>query len=68
MNEQGEAGKSYLYYQELMKALYDTLGFVPEDVINATAKQMIENEDVVVLDNGSKIALKRFYDLEKYNV
>lgn len=65
LNEQGEAGKSYLYYQELMKALYDTLGFVPEDVINATAKQMIENEDVVVLDNGSKIALKRFYDLEK---
>ena len=65
LNEQGEAGKSYLNYQELMKALYDTLGFVPEEVINATAKQMIENEDVVVLDNGSKIALKRFYDLEK---
>lgn len=65
LNEQGEAGKSYLYYQELMKALYDTLGFVPEDVINATAKQMIENEDIVVLDNGSKIAIKRFYDLEK---
>lgn len=65
LNEQGEAGKSYLYYQELMKALYDTLGFVPEDVINATAKQMIENEDVVVLNNGSKIAIKRFYDLEK---
>ena len=26
---------------------------------------MIDNEDVVVLENGSKIALKRFYDLEK---
>ncbi len=25
---------------------------------------MIDNEDVIVLDNGSKIALKRFYDLE----
>ncbi len=65
LNEQGEAGKSYLNYQELMKALYDTLGFVPEEVINATAKQMIDNEDVVVLENGTKIALKRFYDLEK---
>lgn len=65
LSEQAEAGKSYLYYQELMKALYDTLGFVPEDVINATAKQMIENEDIVVLDNGLKIALKKFYDLEK---
>lgn len=65
LNEQGEAGKSYLNYQELMKALYDTLGFVPEEVVNATAKQMIDNEDIVVLENGIKIALKRFYDLEK---
>lgn len=65
LNEQGETGKSYLNYQELMKALYDTLGFVPEEVVNATAKQMINNEDVVVLENGTKIALKRFYDLEK---
>ena len=65
LNDQGEAGKSYLNYQDLMKALYDTLGFVPEEIINATAKQMIDNKDVVVLDNGSKIALKKFYDLEK---
>lgn len=64
LNEQGEVGKSYLNYQELMKALYDTLGFVPEEVVNATAKQMIDNEDVVVIENGTKIALKRFYDLE----
>lgn len=64
LSEQGEAGKSYLNYQELMKALYDTLGFVPEEVVSATAKLMIDNEDVIVLDNGSKIALKRFYDLE----
>ena len=65
LNDRGEAGKSYLNYQELMKALYDTLGFVPEEIINTTAKQMIDNKDVVILDNGSKIALKKFYDLEK---
>ena len=65
LNDRGEAGRSYLNYQDLMKALYDTLGFVPEEIINTTAKQMIDNKDVVVLDNGSKIALKKFYDLEK---
>jgi exodeoxyribonuclease V alpha subunit len=65
LNDQGEAGRSYLNYQDLMRALYDTLGFVPEEIVNATAKQMIDNNDVVVLDNGSKIALKKFYDLEK---
>lgn len=64
LSEMGEAGKSYLNYQELMKALYDTLGFVPEEVVSTTAKLMIDNEDIIVLDNGSKIALKRFYDLE----
>lgn len=65
LNEQGEAGKSYLNYQELMKALYDTLGFVPEDVVNSVAKMLMENDDVVVLDNGNKIALRKFYDLEQ---
>lgn len=64
LNDQGEAGKSYLFYQELMRALYDTLGFVPEEVVNSTAKQMIDNGDVVVIDNGNKIAMKKFYDLE----
>lgn len=64
LNEQGEAGKSYLLYQELMKALYDILGFVPEDVVNSTAKLLMDNNDVVVLDNGNKIALKKFHDLE----
>lgn len=65
LNEQGEIGKSYLGYQELMSALYDTLGFVPEDIVNSVAKSMIENKDIMVLDNGLKIALKKFYDLEK---
>jgi exodeoxyribonuclease V alpha subunit len=64
LNEQGEVGKSYLYYQELMQALYDTLGFVPEEIVMSTAKLMIDNNDVVVLENGNKIALKRFYKLE----
>ncbi len=65
LNEQGEAGKSYLTYQELMQSLYDTLGFVPEEVVNATAKLMVDNKDVVVIDNGNKIALRKFYELEE---
>ena len=65
LREQGEAGKSFLYYTELMKELYDTLGYVPEEVINATAKSMMDNNDVVVLDDGNKIALKYYYTLEE---
>lgn len=63
--ERGEEGKSFLYYSELMKELYDTLGFVPEEVIIKTAQSMMEYNDVVVLDNGNKIALSRYYNLEE---
>ena len=49
LNKEGEVGKSYLYYQDLMNALYDTLGFVPKEIVNQTAKDMIDNEDVIVL-------------------
>jgi len=65
LNEQGEAGKSYLSYQELMKAMYDTLGFVPEEIVMNTAKLLMDNNDVIVLDNGLKIALKKYYDIEQ---
>lgn len=64
LNEQGDCGKSYLNYQDLMNALYETLGFVPEEIVMSTAKNMMDNNDVVVLDNGSKIALKKYYELE----
>lgn len=65
LSEQGEMGKSYLHYQELMKILYDTLGFVPEECVMKTAQMMVDNNDVVVLNDGENIALTRYYNLEK---
>lgn len=64
LKEQGEIGKSYLNYQELMRALYDYLGYLPSEIINKVAKIMIDNKDVTIIDNGSKIALTMFYNLE----
>lgn len=64
LNEQGELGKSYLTYKELIDALYTTLGHVPEDIINKVAANLIKNKDVVVLENGMKIALTKFHNLE----
>lgn len=63
--EQGEAGRSYLMYQELMKNMYDTLGFIPDDIVRNVAKIMVENNDVVLSDDCERIALKRYYKLEK---
>ena len=64
LTEQAEVGKSYVNYEELMKALYDTLGFVPEDVINTVATIMLDNKDIIVLEQGNTIALTKFYNLE----
>lgn len=63
LNEQGELGKSYLSYQELMKIMYDTLGYVPEEVVGKVAQTMVANKDVVVI--GDKVALSKYYWLEK---
>lgn len=63
--EQGEMGKSYLQYNELMGFIYNTLGHVEQDAINQTAESLIKNKEIVVLDNGNVIALKRYYDLEQ---
>lgn len=65
LRERAEVGQSYLYYDELMKNLYDTLGFVPEESVVAAAKDMVNSDTVITLDNGNIIALKRFYNLEK---
>jgi len=63
--EQGEMGKSYLKYDELMNLIYATLGNVEQDAINKTAESLIKNNEIVILNNGDVIALKRYYDLEE---
>lgn len=65
LNEQGEIGKSYLTYGELMSALYETLGFISQETLNEVAQKLVDNHDVVVLDKGNKIALRKYYTLEK---
>lgn len=65
MTNQGELGKSFLNYDELMKELYDVLGFVPEEVISKAAQDMMKCKDVIVLDEGNKITLSKYYNLEK---
>lgn len=63
--EQGELGRSYLMYQELMKTMYDTLGFIPDEIVRNVARIMVEKKDVVLSDDCERIALKKYYDLEQ---
>lgn len=63
--EQGELGRSYLMYQELMKTMYDTLGFIPDEIVRNVARIMVEQKDVVLSDDCERIALKKYYNLEQ---
>ena len=48
-----------------MKMLYDTLGFVPEEIVNKTAQIMIDDGKIHISENGENIGLTRYYNLEK---
>lgn len=62
--ENGEMGKSYLHFSELMNIVYDQIGFVEQETINDVAKQLIETNEIAVSNDGQFIGLKRYYDLE----
>jgi exodeoxyribonuclease V alpha subunit len=64
LNSAGESGKSYLHYSELMQTLYNNIGYVEQDIINEVAKNLMENKEVKVTNNGEFIGIKKYFDLE----
>ena len=62
--ENGEIGKSYLHFSELMNIVFDQIGFIEQNIINDVAKQLIDNDEINISNNGQLIGLKRYYDLE----
>ena len=61
LQEQGEMGRSYVLYDELLKAVYDTLGFVPEEIMRRVAKVLVEQKTLIVSSDAQKIALNKYY-------
>lgn len=64
LNENGEKGKSYLHYTELMNLVYNQIGFIEESTIKKVAQNLIEKEIIKLSNNNEFIGLKRYYDLE----
>ena len=64
LSQEGETGRSYLHYTELMSFLFENIGYVEQDIINSVAKQLIANKEVEVTNNGEYIGLKKFHQLE----
>ena len=64
--EKGEEGKSYLNNDEVINEIYSTLGDIPEENISKAAKDLLANNEIVLLNNGADIASRKYFDLEKH--
>ena len=65
LREQGELGRTWVLYSDIMSNIYEVLGYVPEEVLNNTAQMLINSNILKVSDDGEKISLKYYYELEK---
>lgn len=65
LNTSGQNGIEILEYTELLKQLYDLIGFVPQDNLNIACKNLIDENKIKLLENGNKIVSAKYYNLEK---
>ena len=64
LSEAGEIGKSFLHYSELVSNIYETIGFVEQDILNNVADDLIKSKQIFVSEDGQYIGLYRYYKLE----
>ena len=64
LREQGELGKTWVLYSELMHNIYDVLGYVPEDILGCAAKYLMDNKKIHVSDDAQKVSHVYYYNLE----
>lgn len=64
LNENGEKGKSFLHFSELMDIVYNQIGFVEDRIMGEVAKNLVDSGLINVSGDGQFIGLKRYYDLE----
>lgn len=65
LSQNGDIGRSYLHYTELLKQLNDSIGYVEQDIINGVAKSLIDKNEVYISENGEYIGIRKYHLLEK---
>lgn len=65
LSEAGASGKSYIHFSELMNTLNDLIGYVEQDVINSVARNLIDNKEVYLSNNGEQIGIYKYRKLEE---
>lgn len=65
LSQEGEAGKSYVTYGELVNAISTELGEINQEVFAEVANNLVEKKVVMVSHEGNRIGLMRYFNLEK---
>lgn len=64
LGENGEKGKSFLHYSELMDAIFHQIGFIDDVVMQSVARELMEDGILNLSNDNQFIGLKYYYDLE----
>lgn len=65
LKEEGEMGKSYLKWDDLLNLIYDNLGMIDDLIINETAAMLMSENMVHVSEDGDRVGLMKYYDMEE---
>ena len=65
LQTEGENGRSYLYYEELMQRLYEAIGYVDQNVLQDVARKLVNSRQVQLTDEGRNIGLTKYFRMEK---
>ena len=65
LTDEGETGRSYVSYSDILTAIYDTLEGITDEAIQKAAQLLIDQKSIIVTDDGEYVALRKYYMLEK---
>lgn len=65
LKEQGNEGKEYILYQQLLKDLFDLIGLVDQDNLVNACRSLVDDGTIILTDNGLNVSIKMYYEMAK---
>ncbi|MGL4572743.1 MAG: helix-hairpin-helix domain-containing protein, partial [Clostridium sp.] len=65
LEENGENGRSYIKYEQLLPDLNNLIGYINYDLYVQVCKDMMANDKIVLTNNNTEVGSLKYYNLEK---
>lgn len=60
-----EEGKEYPSYSEVVSKVYETIGFISNEVLCECCKELVNTDSVVLINGGENICSKKYHKIAK---